>query len=70
MLVVLQGGAVQIRHVLQGTVLLQTTLPSTHELVTPWDPIITTGTQGAYLYVRCKLGRSYLVSICILKTLV
>ncbi|XP_069138449.1 WD repeat-containing protein 93-like isoform X3 [Argopecten irradians] len=51
-LVVLKKGTVQIRHTLQGNVLCETKLPPTHQVVTPWDPIITTACRGERLFVR------------------
>ncbi|OWF46969.1 WD repeat-containing protein 93 [Mizuhopecten yessoensis] len=51
-MVVLKKGAIQIKHTLNGNVLCEAKLPPTHQLVTPWDPIITTACRGERLFVR------------------
>ncbi|XP_033749813.1 WD repeat-containing protein 93-like isoform X3 [Pecten maximus] len=51
-MVVLKKGTIQIRHTLHGNVLCETKLPPTHQVVTPWDPIITTACRGERLFVR------------------
>ncbi|XP_053405334.1 WD repeat-containing protein 93-like isoform X3 [Mercenaria mercenaria] len=52
LLTVTRKGDVQIRDTLQGTVLCQIQLPATHELSSPWDPVLAVGGQGQNMYVK------------------
>ncbi|CAC5396496.1 unnamed protein product [Mytilus coruscus] len=51
-LTVLQNGNVQIRDVLQGKVLCEMKVPDTHEIMSPWDPVVAIGNTGQTLYLR------------------
>lgn len=51
-LTVLQNGTVQIRDTMQGKVLCEMKIPESHELMSPWDPVVTIGNNGHTLYLR------------------
>lgn len=52
LITVLKSGKVQIRDTLQGTVLCEPVLPKSHELMTPWDPVVAVGAMGQVLFVK------------------
>ncbi|XP_060554137.1 WD repeat-containing protein 93-like isoform X3 [Ruditapes philippinarum] len=52
LLTVTRKGDIQIRDTLQGTILCEIQLPSTHELSSPWDPVLAVGGQGQNMYVK------------------
>ncbi|XP_078314184.1 WD repeat-containing protein 93-like isoform X3 [Crassostrea virginica] len=52
LITVLKSGKVQIRDTLQGTVLCEPVLPSSHELMTPWDPVVAVGGMGQLLFLK------------------
>lgn len=54
LITVLKSGKVQIRDTLQGTVLCEPVLPKSHELMTPWDPVVAVGAMGQVLFVKGK----------------
>lgn len=45
-------GDIQIRDTLQGTIICQVHLPETHELSSPWEPVLAVGGQGQNMYVK------------------
>jgi len=55
MLVVTRGGAVQIRDSNQASTLCQVELPPSHDLTSPWEPVIALGNQGKTLFVKGQL---------------
>lgn len=52
LITVLKSGKVQIRDTLQGTVLCEPVLPKSHELMTPWDPVVAVGAMGQVLFLK------------------
>lgn len=52
LITVLKSGKVQIRDTLQGTVLCEPILPKSHELMTPWDPVVAVGAMGQVLFLK------------------
>ena len=56
LITVLKSGKVQIRDTLQGTVLCEPVLPSSHELMTPWDPVVAVGGMGQLLFLKGALA--------------
>lgn len=54
LITVLKSGKVQIRDTLQGTVLCEPILPKSHELMTPWDPVVAVGAMGQVLFLKGK----------------
>lgn len=54
LITVLKSGKVQIRDTLQGTVLCEPVLPKSHELMTPWDPVVAVGAMGHVLFLKGK----------------
>lgn len=51
-LTVLHSGSVQLRDVLQGKILCEMKVPDTHELMSPWDPVVAVSNTGNMLYLR------------------
>lgn len=56
LITVLKSGKVQIRDTLQGTVLCEPVFPSSHELMTPWDPVVAVGGMGQLLFLKGALA--------------
>lgn len=54
LITVLKSGKVQVRDTLQGTVLCEPILPKSHELMTPWDPVVAVGAMGQVLFLKGK----------------
>lgn len=54
LITVVKSGKVQIRDTLQGTVLCEPVLPKSHELMTPWDPVVAVGAMGQVLFLKGK----------------
>lgn len=52
MLTVLESGNVQIRDIMQGKILCEMKVPETHEIMSPWDPVVAIGNKGQILYLR------------------
>jgi hypothetical protein len=52
MLTVLENGNVQIRDIMQGKILCEMKVPETHEIMSPWDPVVAIGNKGQILYLR------------------
>ncbi|XP_061173188.1 WD repeat-containing protein 93-like isoform X1 [Saccostrea echinata] len=52
LITILKSGKVQIRDTLQGKVLCEPVLPKSHELMTPWDPVVAVGAMGQLLFLK------------------
>ncbi|XP_067664699.1 WD repeat-containing protein 93-like isoform X1 [Haliotis asinina] len=52
LLVAQQNGSLLLKDVTTGSNLCQMTLPSTHQLTNPWEPILAFGSGGQLLYVK------------------
>ncbi|XP_046350469.2 WD repeat-containing protein 93-like isoform X7 [Haliotis rufescens] len=52
LLVVQQNGSLLLKDVVTGSNLCQMTLPSTHQLTNPWEPVLAFGSGGQLLYVK------------------
>ncbi|XP_046574489.1 WD repeat-containing protein 93-like [Haliotis rubra] len=52
LLVAQQNGSLLLKDVTTGSNLCQMTLPSTHQLTNPWEPVLAFGSGGQLLYVK------------------
>ncbi|XP_071103091.1 WD repeat-containing protein 93-like isoform X2 [Haliotis cracherodii] len=52
LLVAQQNGSLLLKDVVTGSNLCQMTLPSTHQLTNPWEPVLAFGSGGQLLYVK------------------
>lgn len=54
-LMVQKNGTLYLKDIQRGTKVCQLTLPETHQLASPWDPIVAFGGQGQLLFVKGQL---------------
>ncbi|XP_052279521.1 WD repeat-containing protein 93-like isoform X3 [Dreissena polymorpha] len=52
LLTVTRRGDIQIRDCLQGNIVCQVQVPDTHEITSPWEPVLSLGGLGQSMYVK------------------